>query len=376
MLSFVVALLASFLISAAIVRLSRARTLPWDDHELAGAQKYHARPVPRVGGLGVAGGLTALTCWVAASGYGPTHDLWLLWACGLPALLAGLLEDVTKRVGVKIRLGATMVSGGLAWWLLELQLRNVELPGIDWLLGFAAVNLLFTMVATGGLANAINIIDGYNGLAAVVAGIVLLSLSYVGWQVGDNLVVSVGLGGVGALLGFFVWNWPRGMIFLGDGGAYFVGYLLAALSLLLVVRHPEVSPWYPMLLCIYPIFETLFSIWRKRVVRGVSPGLPDGLHLHMLVFRRLVRWAVGRRDAASLTLRNSLTAPYLWALSSLAVLPATLLWRHPSALKVSVALFCVIYVWLYLRLIRFRAPRWMVLRSRRGGPISRFRDRL
>src|SRR5207245_775267 len=122
-------------------------------------------------------------------------------------------------------------------------------------------------------------------------------------------------------------------------------------------------------------FETFFSIWRKLIVRGVSPGMPDGLHLHMLVFRRLVRWAVGRRDAASLTLRNSLTAPYLWLLSSLAALPATLLWRYPPALQVMVALFCIGYVWLYLRLVRFRAPRWLVLRSK-NGRISRFRDLL
>jgi hypothetical protein len=121
------------------------------------------------------------------------------------------------------------------------------------------------------------------------------------------------------------------------------------------------------------VFETLFSIWRKRVVRGASPGVPDGLHLHMLVFRRLVRWSVGRRDAASLTLRNSLTAPYLWLLSSVAALPATLLWRYPHALQASVALFCVAYLWLYLRLVRFRAPRHLLLHGR-NGHISRFRD--
>ena len=55
------------------------------------------------------------------------------------------------------------------------------------------------------------------------------------------------------------------------------------------------------------------------------------------MFRRLVRWAVGRHDAASLTLRNSLTAPYLWLLSSLAAIPATLFWRHPHVLQAFVA---------------------------------------
>ncbi len=376
MVSFFVALLVSLAVTGSIVRLGQGRALPWDDHHLEGAQKFHARPVPRIGGVGVGAGLLALSIWVSVTHKGPVHELWLLWLCGLPALLAGLAEDMTKRVGVKVRLLATMTSGALAWGLLDAQLRDVQLAGLNWLLTFTAFSIAFTAVATAGIANAINIIDGYNGLAAVVSAIVLLSLGYVGWEVGDNLVVSVALGGVGALGGFFLWNWPWGRIFLGDGGAYFVGYLLAGLSLLLIAHHPEVSPWYPFLLCIYPIFETLFSIWRKLLVRGVSPGVPDGLHLHMLVFRRLVRWAVGRKDAASLTLRNSLTAPYLWALSSSAAVPATLLWRHPMALKVSVAIFCILYVWLYLRLVRFRAPFWLVLRSHREGPLSRFKDRM
>lgn len=374
MLSLTLAFLAAFVLSGLIVRISRRGGFAWDDHQLAGAQKFHARPVPRVGGVAVMAGLLTVAAWIAITGLGPVREFWLLLLCGLPALLAGLLEDVTKQVGARIRLLATAASGVLAFFVLGAQLREVQLPGFDWLMGFTVFSLLFTVVAVAGVANAVNIIDGYNGLAAVVVVITLLSLAYVGWQVGDNLVLSVALATVGALLGFLVWNWPRGLIFLGDGGAYFIGYLVAVLSFLLVARHRGVvSPWYPFLLFIYPVFETLFSIWRKRVVRGASPGVPDGLHLHMLVFRRLVRWSVGRRDAASLTLRNSLTAPYLWLLSSVAALPATLLWRYPHALQAAVAVFCVGYVWLYLRLVRFRAPKGLVLRGR-NGRVSRFRD--
>ena len=376
MTSLAIAFLVSFLTTGVIIRLSRTRLLAWTDHT-TGVQKFHVQDVPRVGGLGVVAGLAMLALWVSITGLGPARELWLLLLCGLPALVAGFAEDVTRRVGVKARLFATMAAGAMAFFLLDAQLKEVALPGLDWLMTFTAFSLLFTMFATGGVANAVNIIDGYNGLAAVVAAAILLSLAYVAWQVGDNFVVSSALAATGALLGFLLWNWPRGMIFLGDGGAYFIGYVVATLSLLLVARHRGVvSPWYPFLLCIYPVFETLFSIWRKLVVRGVSPGMPDGLHLHMLVFRRLVRWAVGRRDAASLTLRNSLTAPYLWLLSSLAALPATLLWRYPHALQVAVGVFCLLYIWLYWRLVRFKAPRWMVLRSARGGPLSRFRDKL
>jgi UDP-N-acetylmuramyl pentapeptide phosphotransferase/UDP-N-acetylglucosamine-1-phosphate transferase len=375
MISLVIAFVVSFLVSALIIRVSRSHALPWSDDDVRSVQKFHAVAVPRVGGAAIAAGLGALVAWTIATRSGPSVQLALVLACGAPPLLAGLLEDITKQVGIKTRLLATALAGALAFFFLDAQLREVQLPGLDWLMTFTAFSLLFTALAVAGVANAVNIVDGYNGLASVVVIIALLSLAYVAWQVGDNLVVSMALAGVGALLGFLLWNWPRGLIFLGDGGAYFIGYLVAVLSFLLVSRHRGVvSPWYPFLLFIYPVFETLFSIWRKRVVRGASPGVPDGLHLHMLVFRRLVRWAVGRRDAASLTLRNSLTAPYLWLLSSMAALPATLFWRSPHVLQGFVAVFCVTYVWLYLRLVRFRAPRWLVIRSRAGGRLSRFKD--
>jgi UDP-N-acetylmuramyl pentapeptide phosphotransferase/UDP-N-acetylglucosamine-1-phosphate transferase len=375
--SFVLAFVISLVLSGLIVRLARTGSALGSDDDLSGVQKVHARPVPRVGGFAIAVALWLVAAWVAWSGFVHAREFALVLACGLPPLVAGLLEDVTKKVGVRTRLAATALSGVLAFFVLGAQLREVQMPGLDWLMGFTAFSLLFTVVAVAGVANAVNIIDGFNGLASAVVTISLLSLAYVGWKVGDTLVVSMALAGVGALLGFLLWNWPRGLIFLGDGGAYFIGYLVAVLSFILVARHRGVvSPWYPMLLFIYPVFETLFSIWRRKVVRGSSPGLPDGLHLHQLVFRRLVRWAVGRRDAASLTLRNSLTAPYLWLLSSLAAIPATLFWRQPFVLIGFVAAFCITYVWLYLRLVRFRGLRLLVLRSRRGGALSRFRDGL
>jgi UDP-N-acetylmuramyl pentapeptide phosphotransferase/UDP-N-acetylglucosamine-1-phosphate transferase len=372
-LAFVIALVLAWL----IIHSTRRSQGAWNARNLDSVQKFHAYPVPRVGGLAVAAGIIG----TRAVGLGGPRRACSRRRCLArlrpPPLLARLAEDVTKKLGIKTRLLATALADVLAAFLLGAQLRAVQLPGLDRLMTITWCRLLFTALAVAGVANAVNIIDGYNDLASVVAMITLLSLAHVGLQVGDSLVVSVALGGIGALLGFFVWNWPRGLIFLGDGGAYFVGYLVAVLSFLLVARHlGVVSPWYPFLLFIYPVFETRFSIWRKRVVRGDSPGAPDGLHLHMLIFRRLVRWAVGRRDAASLTLHSSLNAPYLWLLSSLAALPAMSFGRSPHVLQAYVALLCVLYVWLFLRLVRLRAPRWLVIRSRPGGPLSRFKDGL
>ncbi len=85
-----------------------------------------------------------------------------------------------------------------------------------------------------------------------------------------------------------MYNYPRGLVFLGDGGAYLIGFWVASLSVLLVYRHQEISPSFALLINIYPIIETLFSIYRRRIHQGKCPGQADRLHFHTLIYRRLL----------------------------------------------------------------------------------------
>ena len=149
------------------------------------------------------------------------------------------------------------------------------------------------MFVVTGVANSVNIIDGFNGLSSMCAMLILGAVAYVAFQVDDWSVMWLALAGIGALAGFFVWNYPAGLVFLGDGGAYFVGFYVAEVAILLLHRNPQVSPMFPLLACIYPVFETLFSMYRRRVLQDRSPGVPDGIHLHSLIYRRVVRWAAG-----------------------------------------------------------------------------------
>jgi UDP-GlcNAc:undecaprenyl-phosphate GlcNAc-1-phosphate transferase len=157
-------------------------------------------------------------------------------------------------------------------------------------------------------------------------------------------------------------NFPRGLVYLGDGGAYLLGFWVGVLLVLLVARNPEVSAWFPVLLCSYPICELLFSIYRRGIVRRSHPGLPDLAHLHHLIYKRLVRWVVGTDLPAHRTQRNSLTAPYLWILTSIGVAPAVVFWQATPALQIGSALFIAAYVFAYARIVKFRTPRWWVLR--------------
>jgi hypothetical protein len=193
--------------------------------------------------------------------------------------------------------------------------------------------MLFTCFCVVGVSNAFNLIDGYHGLSGAVAAIILLAIAYVAFQVGDAPIMVCAFAGVGAILGFLIWNYPKGLIFLGDSGAYLIGFWVAELSILLVVRNPDVSKWFPLLLCFYPIFETLFTIYRRVVLRRSNPGIPDAAHLHQVIYKRVVRWAVGSSQINLKNQRNAMTAPYLWILSSAAAIPALLFWKNHIALK-------------------------------------------
>jgi UDP-N-acetylmuramyl pentapeptide phosphotransferase/UDP-N-acetylglucosamine-1-phosphate transferase len=188
-----------------------------------------------------------------------------------------------------------------------------------------------------------------------------LFAGYVAFKVDDPLVLALSMLMIGAILGFFLFNYPNGFIFLGDGGAYFLGYMLGMTTILLVMRNEQVSVWYAVLLLIYPVWETIFSIYRRIFVKKQSPSMPDAAHLHSLIFRRVMRWVVGHQGVRHLHLNNSMSSPFLWLLSAAAVIPATLLFRSTPYLLFFIVLFCVSYVWLYVSLVRFKTPLFLKL---------------
>lgn len=371
----VAALLISFFVSVLVTAwLVRASALEGHfslDHDLSGPQKFHAHPVPRIGGVGIVLGLVFVLLWLVwrepttATLFG-----WLL-LCAVPALGAGLIEDLTKRVSPGKRLLATALAAALAFWLMGAGITRTDIPGLDQIVAFSAGALIVTVVAVAGIANSVNIIDGFNGLASMCVVIMLTALAYVAFQVGDVQVGTLALAGIGAVLGFFLWNFPGGMIFLGDGGAYLLGFYVAEVSILLLVRNPTISPLFPLLVCVYPVVETLFSIYRRRFLRATPPSMPDGIHLHSLIYRRVLRWAVGARSAKALTRRNSMTSPFLWAMCMASAAPAVLFWDNSLLIAGSLAVFAIGYVILYWRIVRFRSPRWLHTLATRPLPLRR-----
>jgi UDP-N-acetylmuramyl pentapeptide phosphotransferase/UDP-N-acetylglucosamine-1-phosphate transferase len=321
-----------------------------DDHE--GIQKFHVNQTPRVGGVPIVLALLVVAFFSGASYTGGILQM-ALWA-SLPAFAFGLAEDLTGRVSVAVRLAATMASGVLAWGLTGISLTDVDVWGLDYLLQFVFVSVFFTAFAIAGVANAVNIVDGMNGLASLTVMLCLAGLGAVAWQVNDHDLAFAVWTVAAVVLGFFVLNWPWGKLFLGDGGAYFLGFFIGWAAVLLTHRNPQVSPFAAVLLCIHPITEVLFSVYRRRV-RHAHPGLPDRLHFHSLLKRRYVARFFSH---CTLTQRNSITGILVGSMSLWGAFWACFLFDSVWASLLACLVYVLLYVLLYVRMTRHKWSFW------------------
>ncbi|MGV0963886.1 MAG: MraY family glycosyltransferase [Polynucleobacter sp.] len=357
MSSLIAAFIASFLVSILIIRSGKFHAQFSGDSNLSGPQKFHKVSVPRIGGLGIALGLLIGISLHAKTASQSDQEMTLL-LCAIPVFSIGLLEDFTKKISIRMRLTLTALGAIFAIFYLGAQITRIDIPGVDFIFLLSPLSIAFSIFAITGLANAYNIIDGFNGLSSMVGMIALLAIGYMGIQFNDSPVVFLSFSMVAAILGFFAWNYPRGLIFLGDGGAYLIGFWIATLSVLIVSRHEMISPWFALMINAYPIWETVFTIYRRKYHQGKSPGHPDGIHFHSLIFRRIFNSKQIRNEDDWFS-ANAKTSPYLWALSSFAVIPGVLFWNSTPILMGCFFVFAILYVWLYKRIISFKTPQWM-----------------
>lgn len=339
-------------LTAALVSLIIILTQAWHgrysvDHT-HGIQKVHASSVCRVGGVALALGLGVEAWqWDDAGG---SHLLQNLLLAAVPVFALGLFEDISRKVSPLARLLAAFASAGLLIVLTGVQLQRTGLVWPDALLVSPAVSIPLTLFAVAGVTHAVNIIDGQHGLACFTVGIILLAFAAIAHAQLDAELAQLLFYIVAVLLGFGVFNWPWGRLFLGDGGAYLLGFAVAALALLILNRLPQVHPFALLLACFHPVFETLFSIWR-RWHHAVAVSKPDRLHLHSLLLRRVVRPRLARshRHAA-----NAITGLLCSALTLLAALLAVLTADHPWAPLLAQLFMTLLYLSVYARIVRFQ----------------------
>ncbi|MES2884617.1 MAG: glycosyltransferase [Pseudomonadota bacterium] len=364
MVGWMIALVLCGILLGALTIFAAKRS-GWGADISVGVQKVHQHWVPRLGGLPVfATFIIGCLLWNHL-GYLSQYSALALVACSLPVFVIGLIEDLSQKAGIRARLVVTMIAAALGWYFLDGQIRRLDVPFVDELLARSALlSFVLTTVAVAGVAHAINIIDGYNGLCGFFSLAAFSGIGAVAAMHGDQSLAQASLVAALSLIGFLFWNYPMGRLFLGDAGAYFIGFLIAEFSILLVTRNPDVSPWCALLIVIYPVWETLFSMYRRAVAGGFSHmGRADALHLHHLVFRRLVKSSDNEDSHRAMVLRNAMTTPYLLVFVLMSVIPAIFFADHPTVLVGFSLVFAVSYLLCYRMIVRLRVPRWLVIRK-------------
>ena len=372
-LVFILAAIVSFFICNFLVRYAHLHEHLTADPFIGKVQAFHLEPTPRIAGIAIF--IAALSGFALSYSFEETQPhrnlLFLaLIVSSIPAFCGGLIEDIFKNVGVTQRLLLTMISAVIAACMFDKGsvVYHVDVVWMDKLLSIEVISLLFTLFIVSGVTNAINLIDGYNGLAGGVMVVALTAITIAAFLVNDAMIAFISIIMIGAVLGFLVWNWPRGKIFLGDGGAYFIGFISAELCLLLLHHNPTISPWFPLAIFIYPVIETIFTMFRRTFIHKTPNTAPDVSHLHQLIFKFLLnrnQFTLCKNQAKNINsngavcqfkntcttkmrIRNNRVAPYIWSATAINAGLALMLMHSTNMLMGLCLASCAIYVLTYL----------------------------
>lgn len=297
-----------------------------DDDKSDKPQMFHKAPTPRAGGIGIFFANLFLI-------FNPLG--WQFLVAALPAFGAGLMDDF-KSLTPKTRLFLQTISGILCVWVFNSYIVSFGFDvGINFYLG-----AFIAIVAVVGAINAINIIDGFNGLASGFAMMVFISFGYVAWMNQDITMFEIAVINIAAVGGFMLFNYPKGKIFLGDGGAYFLGFALASLSMVLVIRD-DISQLYPLAILIYPAFEVAFSMYRRKIVKKTKMTKNDKYHLHQMIYYRVTK-------------NNPATSKYIWIRVLPFMIVSTIFYKNDLVQLGVIVFFCIFYVNLYNKLVKFK----------------------
>ena len=274
-------LLLGCLCSWLIIYLCLAMDVGKGSDELQQHHHSHNGVVPRIGGLGIILGfcLTYILCFAFLEYENIKSPLYYgIFAGALASFLLGLLDDF-KPLGAKIKLSAQIAIAFMAYSCgLSVDMFTIPFTNISVNLGILSPALTIFWIIS--MMNIINLIDGLDGLAGGIGLMLMVLLAFLAFE--SNIVISyiLALGMVGAIIGFLFHNFPPAKAYLGDSGAYLIGFVIASLSLLNSEKGAVLAALIaPMLALALPIADVAYAIIR-RAIRGLPLFRPDQEHIH------------------------------------------------------------------------------------------------
>ena len=224
-------------------------------------------------------------------------DLLALLTVSSGFFLLGLFEDLKGLLAANTRL--VVMLGGMAlflWLAPQFRLYHSGIAWMDeWVLAFSPVGIAFTLFGVVFYVNAFNTADGANGLISGISMFAVIGILQLGIGEQGGLLLTMGIG----CLIFWLFNVTVGRIFMGDGGAYFIGAVMA-LFLIWMTNEGRADVWYLLCLTAYPHIDLLFSMLRRKAAgRGIFDA--DNGHFHNVLYRKLASFPVVKKHANTYT---------------------------------------------------------------------------
>jgi len=257
------------------------------DNQFTKPQAFHESPISTVGGVGIF--FSMLIVYFNFLLFKSIFFSEYLSFCTLFFIL-GLMDDIKIDIKPTTRLVLMII-----FLIILIQYNNFYLDktGIEflnnWIENSKIFSLIFICLCFLFIINGANLIDGYNGLLGLHSLIILVNLFLINYLNKNADLASLLFFEILILIIFLTFNFPKAKIFLGDSGSYLLGAFIAISAIKTSIANPTISPFYFCIILFYLFFEVFFSFFRKLIKEKISPLHPDQKHLHMLLYKMLVK---------------------------------------------------------------------------------------
>jgi len=311
------------------------------DNNFKKPQAFHQYPTNRIGGISIFIPI-CLTCIYLF--YSKNIFYFELISFCSVFFILGILDDFKIDIRPKFRLIIMILS--LAFLIInnEFYIEKTGFSFLNNLLTVDIFSLFFMCLCFLFIINGSNLIDGFNGLLGIHSFIILFILSSINLIAEINNLSLILFCMSSIILVFILFNFPNAKFFLGDSGAYLIGSLIAVSTVITSINNPTISPFFFCILLFYLFFEVFFSFFRKLLITRQSPLFPDNQHLHMRVYKFLLKKNYSKTKA------NYSTSIYINFAYLILIFPSIILLENFLFCKYYFVFLLIVYIYFYKKI--------------------------
>ncbi len=272
--------IVTFLASAILVPLAKKCAIHTNALDIPNERKVHTKPMPRMGGLAIFGAFLLGYMLFARS----TYQMISILIGGFIIVFTGLIDDISP-IRAKTKFLLQLAAACVVVFYGNIIIDHVDMLGLN-IVFPVPINYIITLLFIVAITNAINLIDGLDGLSSGIASIYFLTIAVIAFILNrkEGLDTILSLIMLGSTLGFLLHNFHPAKIFMGDSGSLFLGYTISIIALLGFKATTLTTLIIPIVILAIPIFDTGLAILR-RLLNGQGIATPDKEHFHFQLLK-------------------------------------------------------------------------------------------